>query len=86
MFGVLDIECRLKYKFKGTIMSLFSHRKCTFYIEFNGHKEIFLQCNVYFDEIPDDIWVNKYLKNTGMIFLCCGKKHIMKKKQNLINS
>ena len=56
MFETLDIECELKYEF---IIDKNGFRDYQFYIECNGHKNIFVTCCVLFDETPDNLWIDK---------------------------
>ena len=58
LFEALDIPCELKYEFLEEDSFLHS-RECRFYIEIEGHKEIFVECGVYIDEIPDSVWMRK---------------------------
>lgn len=60
LFESLDIECELKYEFVESVSPIDS-RDCRFYIEIDGHKQIFIECSVflespsvlYTDEVPD---------------------------------
>ena len=60
LFESLDIECELKYEFIESVSPIDS-RDCRFYIEIDGHKQIFIECSVflespsvlYTDEVPD---------------------------------
>lgn len=56
LFEALDIECELKYEF---VENGWLSRECRFYIEIDGHKEVFVECRVYTDEMPDNIWLRK---------------------------
>lgn len=56
LFEALDIECELKYEF--STGDLFS-RECNFYIEVDGHKQIFVICGVYSDEEPFSLYTSK---------------------------
>lgn len=56
LFEALDIECELKYEF--TTGDLFS-RECNFYIEVDGHKQVFVTCGVYSDEEPFSLYTSK---------------------------
>lgn len=55
MFETLDIECELKYEFVKKEKIGFS-RDCVFYVEIDGHKQIFVTASVYSDESPLDSW------------------------------
>lgn len=56
LFDALNIPCELKYEF---VNNGWFSRECRFYIEIDGHKEIFVECGVYTDEMPDSIWIRK---------------------------
>lgn len=58
MFEALDIPCELKYEF-GEKDSCLIGRECKFYIEVNGYRQNYVECNVYYDANPDDIWMSK---------------------------
>lgn len=58
VFEALDIPCELKYEFGEKDPYLIS-RKCKFYIEVNGYRQNFVECNVSLDVNPDDIWMSK---------------------------
>lgn len=55
MFEALDIECELKYEFVEKEKIGLS-RDCVFYVEIDGHKQIFATASVYSDESPLDSW------------------------------
>lgn len=55
MFEALDIECELKYEFVEKEKIGLS-RNCVFYVEIDGHKQIFVTASVYSDESPLDSW------------------------------
>lgn len=55
IFESLDIECELKYEFVEKEKIGLS-RNCVFYVEINGHKQIFVTASVYSDESPLDSW------------------------------
>ncbi len=59
LFESLDIPCELKYEFLESKYGIWSSRPCRFYIEANGHKQIFAECGVYCDEKPDSVWIRK---------------------------
>lgn len=55
LFESLDIPCELKYEFvekNGIGLS----RDCIFYVEIDGHKQVFVTTSVYSDESPLDSW------------------------------
>lgn len=56
LFEGLDISCELKYEF--TTEDIFS-RECSFYIEVDGHKQVFVTCGVYNDEEPFSSYTSK---------------------------
>lgn len=58
IFEALDIPCELKYEFGEKDPYLIS-RKCKFYIEVNGYRQNYVECNVYYDVNPADIWMSK---------------------------
>ena len=58
IFEALDIPCELKYEFVEKDPYLIS-RKCKFYIEVNGYRQNYLECTVYYDVNPADIWMSK---------------------------
>ena len=58
IFEALDIPCELKYEFGEKDFYLIS-RKCKFYIEVNGYRQNYVECNVYYDVNPADIWMRK---------------------------
>jgi hypothetical protein len=53
LFEGLDIPCELKYEFVENY-----YRDCKFFIEVNGHREIFVQCMVI-DESPAYVYLTK---------------------------
>lgn len=73
LFEGLDIPCELKYEFFEEDSFLHS-RECRFYIEIEGHKEIFVECGVYVDEIPDSIWMRKVPDKYKNDFIMLWKK------------
>lgn len=54
LFESLDIPCELKYEFVENKIGL--SRECVFYVEIDGHKQIFVTASVYIDESPLDSW------------------------------
>lgn len=56
LFEILDIPCELKYEFVSTG---WISRECRFYIEIDGHKEVFVECGVYTEETPSSIWLSQ---------------------------
>ena len=71
MFETLDIECELKYEF---IIDKNGFRDYQFYIECNGHKNIFVTCCVLFDETPDNLWIDKIPEKYKNDFIMLWKK------------
>lgn len=55
MFEALDIPCELKYEFVEKDRIGLS-RDCIFYVEIDGHKQVFVTASVYSDESPLDSW------------------------------
>lgn len=55
LFESLDIPCELKYEFVEKDRIGLS-RDCIFYVEINGHKQVFVTAGVYIDESPLDSW------------------------------
>lgn len=75
LFEALDIECELKYEFvEGGIGVFELSRKCRFYIEFDGHKKIFVECGVFTDVEPDNLYLNKIPEKYKNDFIMLWKK------------
>lgn len=78
IFESLDIECELKYEF---ITNKDGFRNCQFYIECNGHKNIYLTCSVLYDEVPNDMWVieipGKYKNDFIMLWKKAHKEDVL---------
>ena len=55
LFEALDIPCELKYEFVEKDRIGLS-RDCIFYVEIDGHKQVFVTTSVYSDESPLDSW------------------------------
>lgn len=55
LFEALDIPCELKYEFV-EIDEIGLTRDCIFYVEIDGHKQVFVTTSVYSDESPLDSW------------------------------
>ena len=55
LFEALDIPCELKYEFVEKDRIGLS-RECIFYVEIDGHKQVFVTTSVYSDESPLDSW------------------------------
>lgn len=75
LFEALDIECELKYEFveDENFPTLLS-RKCIFFIELDGHREIFVKCYVNIDETPDSIWIRNIPEKYKNDFIMLWKK------------
>lgn len=71
LFEALDIPCELKYEHVGTG---WISRECRFYIEINGHKEVFVECGVYTEETPSSIWLSKVPEKYKNDFIMLWKK------------
>lgn len=78
IFESLDIECELKYEF---ITNKDGFRNCQFYIECNGHKNVYVTCCVLFDEAPNDIWIieipGKYKNDFIMLWKKAHKEDVL---------
>lgn len=76
LFEELDIECELKYEFVEKEKIGLS-RDCVFYVEVDGHKQIFVSASVYSDESPLDSWsfiMNKVPERYKNDFIMLWKK------------
>lgn len=73
LFEALDIECELKYEFVETDSLGFS-RDCRFFIEIDGHMEIFIESGVYIDEVPFSLYINKVPEKYKNDFIMLWKK------------
>ena len=71
IFESLDIECELKYEF---VIDKDGFRDCQFYIESNGHKNVYITCCILFDETPNDMWMNMIPKKYKNDFIMLWKK------------
>lgn len=74
LFESLDIPCELKYEFVEKEYDFWTTRNCRFYIEVNGHRQIFVECNVYCDESPDSVWIRKIPEKYKNDFIMLWKK------------
>lgn len=74
LFESLDIPCELKYKFVEKEYNYFSSRDCRFFIEVDGHKQIFVECGVYCNESPDSLYINKIPEKYKNDFIMLWKK------------
>lgn len=81
VFEALDIPCELKYEFEIIEKnSIFTIRKCIFYIEVDGHRQIFIRYNVHDDESPDNRLIreipDKYKNDFIMLWRKAHKEEI----------
>lgn len=74
LFESLDIPCELKYGFVESGYKYLEVRHCIFYIEVSGHKEVFIKCNVYCDDHPDNWAVNRIPEKYKNDFIMLWKK------------
>lgn len=74
IFETLDIECELKYEFVEKSGVLGVSRNCRFYIEFDGHKKIFVECGVFIDAEPDNFYLDKIPEKYKNDFVMLWKK------------
>lgn len=74
MFESLDIPCELKYEFVEKEYNFFSSRDYIFFIEVNGHRQIFVECGVYCGESPNSLYVNKIPEKYKNDFIMLWKK------------
>lgn len=74
LFESLDIPCELKYEFEEKEYNYFSSRDCRFFIEVDGHKQIFVECGVYCDENPNSLYINKVPEKYKNDFIMLWKK------------
>lgn len=74
LFESLDIPCELKYEFVEKEYNYFLSRDCRFFIEVNGHKQIFVDCSVFCDESPDSVWIRKIPEKYKNDFIMLWKK------------
>ena len=79
LFESLDIECKLKYEF---VENGWLSRECRFYIEIDGHKEVFVECGVYTDEMPDSIWIRKIPEKYKNDFIMLWRKAHLEEVDN----
>jgi hypothetical protein len=74
LFESLDIPCELKYEFVEKEYDFWTSRDCRFFIEINGHKQIFVECGVYCDETPYSLYINKVPEKYKNDFIMLWKK------------
>ena len=74
-FEKIDEILELKYEFFYEKSWDFC-RNCRFYIELQGYKEIYVECMVYHDSEPAEVWVRKIpLKYRNDFFMLWAKAH-----------
>ncbi len=81
LFESLDIPCELKYEFVENEDSIWVGRNCRFYIEVNGHKQIFVECTVCCDDYPNVIWIRKIPEKYKNDFIMLWKKAHLEEAQ-----
>lgn len=81
LFESLEMECELKYEFLESV-SLTHSRVCRFYIEINGHKQVFVECGVYCDESPDSIHLRKVPEKYKNDFIMLWKRAHFEEKEH----
>lgn len=80
LFESLDIPCELKYEFIDSVSPIDS-RNCRFYIEIDGHKQIFVECSV-FSETPFAIYTSQVPEKYKNDFLMLWKKAHLEEKEH----
>lgn len=80
LFESLDIECELKYEFIESVSPIDS-RDCRFYIEIDGHKQIFVECSVFL-ESPSVLYIDKIPEKYKNDFLMLWKKAHLEEKEH----
>lgn len=80
LFESLDIECELKYEFIESVSPIDS-RDCRFYIEIDGHKQIFVECSVLL-ESPSVLYIDKIPEKYKNDFLMLWKKAHLEEKEH----
>lgn len=80
LFEILDIPCELKYEFIESVSPIDS-RDCRFYIEIDGHKQIFVECSV-FSETPFSIYTSQVPEKYKNDFLMLWKKVHLEEKEH----
>lgn len=73
LFEAFDIKCDLQYEFIEKD-SFGLSRTCRFFIELNGHKEIFVESSVYNDDTPWSLYINKVPEKYKNDFIMLWKK------------
>ena len=80
IFESLDIECELKYEFIESVSPIDS-RDLRFYIEIDGHKQIFVECSVFL-ESPSVLYIDKIPEKYKNDFLMLWKKAHLEEKEH----
>lgn len=80
LFESLDIPCELKYEFIDSVSPIDS-RNCRFYIEIDGHKQIFVECSVFL-ESPSVLYTDKIPDKYKNDFLMLWKKAHLEEKEH----
>lgn len=80
LFESLDIPCELKYEFIESVSPIDS-RDCRFYIEIDGHKQIFVECSVFFEN-PSVFYTDKIPDKYKNDFLMLYKKAYFEEKEH----
>lgn len=80
LFEALDIPCELKYEFVENVSPIDS-RDCRFYIEIDGHKQVFVECSVLF-ETPFASYTSKVPEKYKNDFLMLYKKAYFEEKEH----
>lgn len=81
LFESLDIPCELKYEFIESVSPIDS-RDCRFYIEIDGHKQVFVECSVYTYETPFSIYITKVPEKYKNDFIMLYKKAHFEEKEH----
>lgn len=80
LFESLDIPCELKYEFVDGASPIDS-RDCRFYIEIDGYKQIFVECDVFFEN-PSVFYTDKIPDKYKNDFLMLWKKAHYEEKEH----
>lgn len=80
LFESLDIPCELKYEFVESVSPIDS-RDCRFYIEIDGHRQVFVECSVLF-ETPFATYTSQVPQKYKNDFLMLYKKAYFEEKEH----
>ncbi len=80
LFESLDIPCELKYEFIESVSPIDS-RDCRFYIEIDGHRQVFVECSVLF-ETPFATYTSQVPEKYKNDFLMLYKKAYFEEKEH----